>query len=142
MSAAVDHDAISPSPAWEQGDEEVAGMSNGRQQITHEQINAELHELRGAVKARQEGDESRWTEVQSRLKAVEGMCSALSGDLKGVRATVETLKPAGVAQAIASVALGVIGLFERQPLALVIFGLVLLVWGAGGVAEVWQAIGK
>lgn len=116
-------------------------MSNGRQ-ITHEQINAELHELRGAVKARQEGDESRWTEVQSRLKAVEGMCSELAGDLKAMRATIETLRPAGIAQAVASVALGVIGLFERQPLALVVFGVVLVVWGAGGVAEVWQAIGR
>ncbi len=111
-------------------------------QITHEQINAELHELRGAVKARQEGDESRWTEVQRRLGVVETMCSGLAGDLKAMRATVETLKPSGIAQAIASVALGVIGLFERQPLALVVFGAVLVVWGAGGVAQVWQVIGK
>lgn len=137
MSAAL-HDGFSPSPSTE--DQEVARLPVSA--ITHEQINAELHELRGAVKARQEGDESRWTEVQSRLKAVEGMCSALAGDLKAMRATVETLKPAGIAQAIASVALGVIGLFERLALELVIFGLVLLVWGAGGVAEVWQAIGK
>lgn len=107
-------------------------------QITHEQINAELAELRGAVTARKEGDDQRWTEVQRRLGAVETLYSELAGDLKGLRSTVETLKPAGIAQAIASVLLGLIGLFERNQLAVLVFGFVLVVWGAGGVAEVLE----
>lgn len=109
-------------------------------QITHEQINAELHELRGAVQERKLGDDTRWAEVQRRLEAVEGMCSGLAGDLKALRSTVEALKPAGIAQAIASVLLGLIGLFERNPLAVLVFGAVLIVWGAGGVAQVWDAV--
>lgn len=109
-------------------------------QITHEQINAELHELRGAVTARKEGDDSRWLEVQRRLGAVEGWCSELAGDMKAVQATMEGLKPAGIAQAIASVLLGLIGLFEKNQLAVLVFGAVLIVWGAGGVAQVWQAV--
>lgn len=115
-------------------------MPTSSSQITHEQINAELHELRGAVTARKEGDDTRWAEVQRRLGAVEGMCNELAGDLKGLRSTVEALKPAGIAQAISSVLLGLIGLFERQPLAIIVFGAVLVVWGAGGVAQVWQAV--
>jgi hypothetical protein len=115
-------------------------MPTPSSQITHEQINAELHELRGAVKARQDSDDTRWEEIQRRLGAVERMCGELAGDVKGTRATVETLKPAGIAQAIASVLLGLIGLFERNPLAVLVFGAVLIVWGAGGVAQVWQAV--
>ncbi len=113
-------------------------MPTPSSQITHEQINAELHELRGAVQERKHGDDTRWAEVQRRLGAVESMCSELAGDLKGLRSTVETLKPAGIAQAVASVLLGLIGLFERNQLAVLVFGAVMLVWGAGGVAEVLE----
>ena len=115
-------------------------MPTPSSQITHEQINAELHELRGAVTARKESDDTRWAEVQRRLGAVETMCSQLAGDLKGLQSTVEALKPAGIAQAIASVLIGLIGLFERQPLAIIVFGAVLIVWGAGGVAQVWESV--
>lgn len=115
-------------------------MPTPSSQITHEQINAELHELRGAVRARQDSDDTRWDEVQRRLGAVEKGFSELAGDLKGMRATVETLRPAGIAQAIASVLLGLIGLFEKNQLAVLVFGAVMLVWGAGGVAQVWQAV--
>lgn len=140
MSAAVDHDAISPSPAWEQGVEEVAGMTNGRQQITHEQIIAELGELRGIVATARGGDAEWRTSIERRVGAIETSITQIAGDQRAVRATVETLKPAGAAAAVALVIQSVTGLLERSPLAVLVGGAVLIVWGAGGVAEVWHAL--
>ena len=142
MSAAVDHDANTPSPAWEQGDEEVAGMSNGRQQITHEQIIGELGELRGIVATARNGDAEWRSSMERRVGAIEASVSQIAGDQRAMRATVETLKPAGAAAAAASVIQSVTGLLERSPLAVLVGGAVLIVWGAGGVAQVWHAFGN
>ena len=115
-------------------------MTNGRQQITHEQIIAELGELRGIVATARGGDAEWRTSIERRVGAIETSITQIAGDQRAVRATVETLKPAGAAAAVALVIQSVTGLLERSPLAVLVGGAVLIVWGAGGVAEVWHAL--
>ena len=137
MSAALD-DGEMPPAATAKETEEVARMTGD--QPTHAQINAELHELRGVVAGTRLGDEQWRTAMDRRVAAIELSVGHIAADQSAMRATIETLKPAGIAQAISSVLLGIVGLFERSPLAVLVFGAVMLVWGAGGVAQVWEAV--
>lgn len=116
-------------------------MSSGRQ-ITHEQIIAELGELRGIVSTARGGDAEWRTAMERRVGAVEASVSQIAGDVRAARATLEGLKPAGAAAAVASMIQSITGLLERSPLAVLVGGAVLIVWGAGGVAQVWQAFGN
>ena len=137
MSAALANDGFLPSAAPDQeGCDEVARMPNPTgSAVTHEQIIGALGRVEGLIEAESEARRDFRDAFVSRLETVEKRTADIAADVHVIKHRLNEAKPQGAVAAIAQ-------LFERQPLLSVVFAVVILALGSGGVISIWEAVSK
>lgn len=136
MAAALADDVVLASPDL-QGCDEVARLPNGQlgTTVTHEQIIGALGRVEGLIEAESDARREFRDTFLRRLETVEQRTGSISLDLQRIEHKITDPRPPG---AVASVA----QLFERQPLLSVVFAVVILGLGSGGVISIYEAFAK
>jgi len=137
LSAALANDGFLPSAATDlEGCDEVARMPNpAGSAVSHEQIIGALGRVEGLVEAESEARREFRDTFLRRLETVETRTGAIALDVQRLIHQQGESKAPGAIAAIAQ-------LFERQPLLSVVFAVVILALGSGGVISIWEAVSK
>jgi hypothetical protein len=135
MAAALADDVVLASPDL-QGCDEVARLPNGQlgTTVTHEQIIGALGRVEGLLEAEIQARRDFRDSVADNFQALDRRVGAISIELQQVSHR-QAERPAGAIAAIAQ-------LFERQPLLSVVFAVVILGLGSGGVISIYEAFAK
>ena len=135
MAAALADDVVLASPEL-QGCSDVARLPNGQfaNVVTHEQIIGALGRVEGLLEAEIQARRDFRDTVSERFDGLEKRISTVAVEVQKVSHRQDD-KPAGAVAAIAQ-------LFERQPLLSVVFAVVILGLGSGGVISIYEAFAK
>lgn len=134
MSAVLHDDVTLASPDSE-GCDEVARMPGQiGTTVTHEQIIGALGRVEGLIEAESEARRDFRDTFLRRLETVETRTGDMALDLHRIEHKIDS-RPSGGIAAIAQ-------LFERQPLLSVVFAVVVLGLGSGGVISIYEAFAR
>lgn len=133
MSAAVDHDAISPSPAYHEDADAMVRIPQTT--VTHEQIIGALGRVEGLIEAESLARLEFRETFTRRLEKIEERTGTVAVEVQRLAHHVETAKVGGEK----GVAHALIRLFEHQPiLGLAVAGVVIAL-GSSGVIQIYEA---
>jgi len=135
MSAVLRDDVGMASPPESEGCDEVARLPNGQPggTVTHEQIIGALGRVEGLIEAETEARRDFRDNFLRRLETVEEKTGDIALNLNRIEHKLDNSRPTGGIAAIAQ-------LFERQPLLSVVFAVVVLGLGSGGVISIYEAL--
>lgn len=130
MSAALPIEFVDECP-------EVSRMPNSQRggSVTHEQILSALGRVEGLVEAEAEARRDFRDSFVRRLENLESRTGIIASEVQKLAHNQEITRTPGAIAAIAQ-------LFERQPLLSVVFAVVILALGSGGVISIWEAVSK